>query len=121
MNEFETMTPLACGFGPKSNKFSTCIWTNEIDDIKIFGITFGHNDTTMEDKVFQGVFNRGLLWTIDKLNSDGTIAEGYQAKNSYSWIFSRLSPSSTNLWILPAKLLISLTTTLNACPCIPGF
>lgn len=80
MNEFETMTPLARGFGPKSNKFSTCIWTNEIDDNKIFGITFGHNDTTMEDKVFQGVFNRGLLWTIDKLNSDGTPAEGYQAK-----------------------------------------
>ena len=80
MKEFPTMTPLARGFGPKSNKFNTCIWTNELGNNKIFGITFGHNETTMEDEVFQGVFNRGLLWTVGKLSNDGTPAKGYSAK-----------------------------------------
>ncbi|MCH2209326.1 MAG: ThuA domain-containing protein [Lentisphaerales bacterium] len=79
IREFPGMTPLARSFGPKSNKFSTCIWTNQIGDNKIFGITFGHNDHTMETKEFQGVFNRGLLWTVGKLKSDGTAAEGYAA------------------------------------------
>ncbi|MCM8532254.1 MAG: ThuA domain-containing protein, partial [Lentisphaeraceae bacterium] len=78
--EYPNMTPLARAFGEKSNKFSTCIWTNEVGNNKVFGITFGHNDEVMEDKVFQGVFNRGLLWTVGKLKEDGSPACGYEAK-----------------------------------------
>jgi hypothetical protein len=34
----------------------------------------------METKEFQGVFNRGLLWTVDRLEKDGTPTAGYEAK-----------------------------------------
>lgn len=74
------MVPLARAFGERTKKFHTCIWTNELEDSKIFGITFGHNTSTMEAKVFQGVFNRGLLWTTGHLTSKGEAEAGYEAK-----------------------------------------
>ena len=65
--EYKSMTPLATAKSFKDNKNHTCIWTNEIGDNKIFGITFGHNDETFDSPEFQDVFNRGLLWTTGSL------------------------------------------------------
>lgn len=65
--EFASVTPLAKSRSLKDNKNYTCIWTNEIGDNKIFGITFGHNNEMLESKEFQEVFSRGLLWASGNL------------------------------------------------------
>lgn len=80
IREFPNMTPLARAYGPSSKKWSPILWTNEVGDNRIFGISHGHNTTTMEDPVFQKVFTNALLWTTRKLNDDGTPKVGYNAK-----------------------------------------
>jgi type 1 glutamine amidotransferase len=80
LEEGPNMVPLARAYGERSKKFSTCIWTNEVGKSKVFGITFGHNTSTMQAKVFQGVFNRGLLWTTGHLTSNGETEVGYSKK-----------------------------------------
>lgn len=79
IREFPGMTPLARAYGPSSKKWSPIIWTNEVGDNRIFGISHGHNTATMEDPVFQKVFTNALLWTTRKLNDDGTPVEGLKA------------------------------------------
>lgn len=65
--EYSTITPLANAKSFKDNENHTCIWTNEIGDNKIFGITFGHNNETLDSSEFQDVFTRGLLWSTGNL------------------------------------------------------
>jgi uncharacterized protein len=37
----------------------------------------GHNNETMEDPFYLDLVTRGLLWTVGKLESDGSPAQGY--------------------------------------------
>lgn len=55
------------------------IWTNEFGPQKtrIFSTTLGHFNETVGDDRYLDLVSRGLLWTLDKLNDDGTPAEGY--------------------------------------------
>ncbi|MCM8535966.1 MAG: ThuA domain-containing protein [Lentisphaeraceae bacterium] len=66
--EFPGMTPLAYAHSEKSGDKQTCIWVNEIDKTRVFGITFGHKEVTFQDPTFQKVFTRGLLWSAGRLD-----------------------------------------------------
>jgi len=54
-------------------------WTNEFGDKKtrIFSTTIGHNNETVSDARYLDLVTRGLLWSADKLQADGTPAPGY--------------------------------------------
>ena len=80
LEEYKGMTPLGRAFGEGSKKFSTCIWTNEIKNTKVFGTTFGHNTSTMEAKEFQDIFTKGILWTTGHIQDNGKPEAGYEAK-----------------------------------------
>lgn len=55
------------------------VWTNEYgpENTKIFSTTLGHFTETVADERYLDLVTRGLLWTVGKLNADGTPAEGY--------------------------------------------
>jgi type 1 glutamine amidotransferase len=54
-------------------------WTNEFGPSKtrIFSTTIGHNNDTVSDPRYLDLVTRGLLWSTDKLQADGTPAPGY--------------------------------------------
>lgn len=54
-------------------------WTNEYGPKKtrVFSTTIGHNNATVEDSRYLDLVTRGLLWSVGKLNDDGTPAKGY--------------------------------------------
>ncbi len=72
-----TMTPLAQAHSEESGKTSPLIWTNTHGKARVFVTSLGHNTAMMEDPVYLGLVTRGLLWTVNRLNDDGTPAQGY--------------------------------------------
>jgi type 1 glutamine amidotransferase len=54
-------------------------WTNEFgpNKTRIFSTTLGHNNDTVSDPRYLDLVTRGLLWSTDKLQADGTPALGY--------------------------------------------
>ena len=54
---------LANGRYPDSKETNACIWTNTYKESKIFGMSLGHHNETIEAKEYQDVLSRGLLWT----------------------------------------------------------
>ncbi len=54
-------------------------WTNEFGPkkTKIFSTTLGHFTETVADDRYLDLVTRGILWTVDKLEDDGTPAKGY--------------------------------------------
>ncbi|KAB2640899.1 MAG: ThuA domain-containing protein [Verrucomicrobia bacterium] len=69
--------PLACG---KQGATTTVIvWTNEYGDNKtrVFSTTLGHSNETVSDKRYLDLVTRGLLWSCNKLGSDGSPHAGY--------------------------------------------
>ena len=74
---WEQVTPLAKAYGVETEQDHTIIWTNEYKDTKVFATTLGHFNETMNNDVWLGVVARGVLWTVDALNEDGSPKEGY--------------------------------------------
>ena len=74
---WEGATPLATAFGEDTKQDQMCIWTNEHEGAKVFGITLGHHNETMMSREWLDVTARGLLWCVGKLNEDGTPADGF--------------------------------------------
>lgn len=70
-------TPLAQAYGVDTKKDHTVIWTNHCGGARVFGISLGHHNETMNTNEWLGVTSRGLLWACDKLQDDGTPAAGY--------------------------------------------
>ena len=68
---------LANGHYPDDKKTQACIWTNLYKESKIFGMSLGHHNETMQAKEYQDVLSRGVLWTVGKLQDDGKAAQGY--------------------------------------------
>lgn len=66
---------LGRSFGEKTKKFHPVIWTSEYKDCKIFGTSIGHSTITYHDEVYTDLVSRGLLWTVNGLNNDGTPVE----------------------------------------------
>jgi type 1 glutamine amidotransferase len=75
-----TMTPLAQAFSVESKKNYPLIWTNTHGKARAFVTSLGHNTAMIADPIYLGMVTRGLLWTVDKLQNDGTPAPGYKAR-----------------------------------------
>jgi hypothetical protein len=58
------------------------VWTNEYGPKKtrVFSMTIGHNNETVEDPRYLDLVTRGVLWATGHLNGDGTPAAGYGPK-----------------------------------------
>src|SRR5262245_11823222 len=69
-----TAEPLADAYGVESGTNQVCIWTNRYGKGRVFGVTTGHFNQTLENADYLGLIARGLLWAADKLNGDGTAA-----------------------------------------------
>ena len=76
-NVWPNCTPLATAFGIDTQQDHPCIWTNTYGKARIFGTTLGHHNETMMAKPWLDTVARGLLWSVDKLQPDGTAATGY--------------------------------------------
>ncbi len=75
-----SMTPLAQAFSVESKKTYPLIWTNTHGKARVFVTSLGHNTAMIADPVYLEMVTRGLLWTVGKLQNDGTPAPGYAAR-----------------------------------------
>ena len=78
--EWPTMTALARAYSEEVKKSSPVIWTNTHGKARVFVTTLGHNNEMMANPVYLDLVTRGLLWTLDKLRTDGTPADGYAVR-----------------------------------------
>ena len=62
---FDTATVLATGNNSKQEH--NVIWINELEKARVFSITLGHHNETMQDENFQKILTRGILWSVDRL------------------------------------------------------
>jgi type 1 glutamine amidotransferase len=74
------MTPLAQAHSVESKRTYPLMWTNTHGKARVFVTSLGHNTEMIADPVYLGVVTRGLLWTIGRLQDDGTPAPGYAAR-----------------------------------------
>jgi len=75
-----TMTPLAQSYSVESKKTYPLMWTNTHGKAKVFVTSLGHNTEMIADPVYLAVVSRALLWTVGRLQDDGTPAPGYAAR-----------------------------------------
>jgi type 1 glutamine amidotransferase len=73
------VVPLAHAYGEETKQDHVVIWVNTYGNARVFSTTLGHGNDTMKDPVYLDLVTRGLLWTVDKLNDDGTPKAGYTA------------------------------------------
>ena len=73
----EKVEILCKGHYPDVKATNVCIWTNLYKESKVFGMSLGHHNETMQAKEYQDVLSRGVLWTVGKLQDDGKPAQGY--------------------------------------------
>jgi uncharacterized protein len=71
-------TPLAVAYGEDTKKDHPVIWLNNAGKARVFATTLGHNNSTMQNAVYQEVVTRGLLWAVGKLGPDGNPLPGYE-------------------------------------------
>jgi type 1 glutamine amidotransferase len=64
---------------PATEAQAVVAWTNAYgpNKTRIFSTTLGHNNETVADPRYLELITRGLLWSIGKLNDDGTPFAGY--------------------------------------------
>jgi type 1 glutamine amidotransferase len=74
------MTPLAKAFSVESKKDHPLIWTNTHGKARVFVTSLGHNTEMIADPIYLDLVTRGLLWTVGRLQDDGTPAPGYRAR-----------------------------------------
>jgi len=72
-----TLTPLAQAWSVEKEVHHPVAWTNHYGRARVFVTPMGHNLHTMSDPAYLDLITRGLLWTVDRLQADGTPAEGY--------------------------------------------
>lgn len=68
------MTPLARAYSVESEKPHPLVWTNTHGKARVFVTTLGHNTEMTSDPVYLDLITRGLLWTVGRLQEDGTPA-----------------------------------------------
>ncbi len=68
------MTPLAESYSVESKKRYPIIWTNTHGKAKVFVTSLGHNTEMIANPVYLDLVTRGLLWTVGRLQNDGTPA-----------------------------------------------
>lgn len=62
---------------PIDGRVHIVCWTLTYGKGRVFATTLGHDMTTAQDKDYQQLLARGLLWSVDKLEPDGKAAPGY--------------------------------------------
>jgi type 1 glutamine amidotransferase len=72
-----TVTPRATAYGEETKKDHVVIWVNTYGKARTFTTSLGHTNATMQSPVYLDLVARGLLWTCDKLNENGTPKPGY--------------------------------------------
>ena len=65
---YPTITPLI--YGKQGNDNNVVAWANDYHGSRIFSTTLGHNNETVNDPRYLDLITRGLLWSVNKLNSD---------------------------------------------------
>jgi type 1 glutamine amidotransferase len=75
-----SMTPLAQAYSEETKKSYPVIWVNTHGKARVFVTTLGHNNEMMASDVYLDLVSRGLLWTLGRLQPDGTAASGYSAR-----------------------------------------
>jgi type 1 glutamine amidotransferase len=70
-------TPLVQAWSVEGEKHHPVVWTNTFGKARVFVTTMGHTNRTMSDPAYLDLVTRGLLWTLGKLEADGTPAAGY--------------------------------------------
>ncbi len=68
------LTPLAQSYSVESERYHPLIWTNVHGKARVFVTTLGHNTEMIADPVYLDLVTRGLLWTVNRLQDDGTPA-----------------------------------------------
>ncbi len=65
--------------GKQGNQEAVVVWTNLYGPKKtrVFSTTIGHNNETVADDRYLDLVAQGILWSLDKLNADGTAVEGF--------------------------------------------
>jgi type 1 glutamine amidotransferase len=74
--------PLAEGYkkdDPKVDRHVN-IWVSTHGSIRTFGTTIGHHNETMKVPTYLDIVARGMLWSANKLNKDGTPKAGFAPK-----------------------------------------
>ena len=74
------MTPLAQSFSVESKKTYPLIWTNTHGKARVFVTSLGHNTAMIANPLYLDIVTRGLLWTVGRLQNDGTPEPGYAAR-----------------------------------------
>ena len=74
------MKPLADAYSPESKKRHPIIWTNTHGKARVFVTSLGHNTEMIANPQYLDLVARGLLWTVGRLQDDGTPAPGYAGR-----------------------------------------
>jgi type 1 glutamine amidotransferase len=74
------MTPLAQAHSVESGKTYPLMWTNTHGQAKVFVTSLGHNTEMIANPIYLDVVAKGLLWTVGRLQDDGTPAPGYAGR-----------------------------------------
>lgn len=88
-NVWPNCTPLATAYGVDTKRDQPCIWTNTYGKARVFGTTLGHHNETMMAQPWLDTVARGLLWSVDKLQHDGTPTAGYEGTGIEPFSFEK--------------------------------
>lgn len=75
-----TAEALADAYGLETRANQVCVWTNQYGKGRVFGMTTGHFNRTLESADYLSLITRGLLWAAGKLSPDGKPVQGYGPK-----------------------------------------
>ncbi len=70
-------TPLLTAKSPVDGRVHVVCWTHTYGLSRVFATTLGHDAATANSPAYIRLLASGLLWTVDKLRSDGQPAAGY--------------------------------------------
>jgi len=88
-NMWDSATPLATAYGVGGKKDQVCMWINTYGKSRVFGVTLGHHNETMASDEWLDTVSRGALWSMAKLQDDGSPAEGYEGTGKGPLSFQR--------------------------------
>jgi uncharacterized protein len=89
-------TPLAHAYGQDTERHHVTVWTNQYGQARVFGTTIGHHNETMATDEYLDLVTRGLLWSVEKLGTDGEPRPGYGPDDN-GWV-SLFDGETLNGW-----------------------